>query len=195
MAFQAHPTLTEHERKRLCRVMDCQKLSFDACMHTAQNERLPLRVVVQVLFFEQLRLRTTVADWFFVSDNADQGSPSATGHRHAPRKSGGELNFATGSEEVDDDEEAEAYAARSSAQASTMSVEEIRQMVVELEEECSSMRQQIHRLGKPKGALSRLFRKLGLGGGRSSSSPPRQQLLQQQRSSGDERRRFLDLGC
>ncbi|KAL0335062.1 UNVERIFIED_CONTAM: Root phototropism protein 3 [Sesamum radiatum] len=51
--LKAHPTLTEHERKRLCRVMDCQKLSIDACMHAAQNERLPLRVVVQVLFSEQ----------------------------------------------------------------------------------------------------------------------------------------------
>ena len=28
--------------------MDCKKLSMDACMHAAQNERLPLRVVVQV---------------------------------------------------------------------------------------------------------------------------------------------------
>lgn len=35
--------------------MDCKKLSGDACMHAVQNERLPLRVVVQVLFFEQVR--------------------------------------------------------------------------------------------------------------------------------------------
>ena len=58
---QAHPTLTEHERKRLCRVMDCQKLSFDACMHAAQNERLPLRVVVQVLFSEQVKISNALA--------------------------------------------------------------------------------------------------------------------------------------
>jgi hypothetical protein len=45
---QAHPTMTEHERKKLCRVMDCQRLSLEACLHAAQNERLPLRVVVQV---------------------------------------------------------------------------------------------------------------------------------------------------
>ncbi|CAA6670446.1 unnamed protein product [Spirodela intermedia] len=47
--------------KRLCRVMDCQKLSMDACMHAAQNERLPLRVVVQVLFSEQVKLSSAVA--------------------------------------------------------------------------------------------------------------------------------------
>ncbi|CAI0440203.1 unnamed protein product [Linum tenue] len=58
---QAHPTLSEHERKRLCRVMDCQKLSIDACMHAAQNERLPLRIVVQVLFSEQVKISNAIA--------------------------------------------------------------------------------------------------------------------------------------
>ncbi|KAL0384421.1 UNVERIFIED_CONTAM: Root phototropism protein 3 [Sesamum radiatum] len=60
--LKAHPTLTEHERKRLCRVMDCQKLSIDACMHAAQNERLPLRVVVQVLFSEQVKISYALAN-------------------------------------------------------------------------------------------------------------------------------------
>uniref|UniRef100_A0A0E0QH69 NPH3 domain-containing protein n=1 Tax=Oryza rufipogon TaxID=4529 RepID=A0A0E0QH69_ORYRU len=35
--------------------MDVKKLSKEACIHAAQNDRLPLRVVLQVLFFEQLR--------------------------------------------------------------------------------------------------------------------------------------------
>ncbi|KAI4318721.1 hypothetical protein MLD38_032392 [Melastoma candidum] len=60
--LKAHPTLTEHERKRLCRIMDCQKLSIDACMHAAQNERLPLRVVVQVLFSEQVKISNAIAN-------------------------------------------------------------------------------------------------------------------------------------
>jgi len=51
--------------------MNCQKLSLEASTHAAQNERLPLRVIVQVLFFEQLRLRTSISGWFFVSDNLD----------------------------------------------------------------------------------------------------------------------------
>ncbi|KAI3448170.1 hypothetical protein Pfo_004835 [Paulownia fortunei] len=53
--LKAHPGISKSERKRICRLMDCKKLSADACMHTVQNERLPLRVVVQVLFFEQVR--------------------------------------------------------------------------------------------------------------------------------------------
>uniref|UniRef100_A0A0E0CM82 NPH3 domain-containing protein n=1 Tax=Oryza meridionalis TaxID=40149 RepID=A0A0E0CM82_9ORYZ len=78
--LKAHPTLTEHERKRLCRVMDCQKLSFDACMHAAQNERLPLRVVVQVLFSEQVKISNALAS----SSAALRSSSSAPGADAAP---------------------------------------------------------------------------------------------------------------
>ncbi|XP_060963092.1 BTB/POZ domain-containing protein NPY2 [Cannabis sativa] len=55
MFLKEHPGITKSERKRICKLMDCRKLSVDACMHAVQNERLPLRVVVQVLFFEQVR--------------------------------------------------------------------------------------------------------------------------------------------
>ncbi|XP_041016057.1 BTB/POZ domain-containing protein At1g67900-like [Juglans microcarpa x Juglans regia] len=53
--LKAHPDLNKSDRKRLCRILDCKKLSMEACMHAAQNELLPLRVIVQVLFFEQAR--------------------------------------------------------------------------------------------------------------------------------------------
>ncbi|KAI3990661.1 hypothetical protein MKX01_022961 [Papaver californicum] len=41
--------------KKICGLMDVKKLTVNASMHAAQNERLPLRVVVQVLYFEQIR--------------------------------------------------------------------------------------------------------------------------------------------
>lgn len=59
--MQEHPGISKSERKRICRLMDCRKLSVDACMHVVQNERLPLRVVVQVLYFEQVRQATSSA--------------------------------------------------------------------------------------------------------------------------------------
>lgn len=37
--------------------MNCQKLSREACAHAAQNERLPVQTIVQVLYYEQQRLR------------------------------------------------------------------------------------------------------------------------------------------
>ncbi|KAJ0566360.1 putative NPH3 domain-containing protein [Helianthus annuus] len=53
--LKTHPNLNKRERKDLCRTLDCKKLSLEACMHAAQNELLPLRVVVQVLFSEETR--------------------------------------------------------------------------------------------------------------------------------------------
>ncbi|KAG4962694.1 BTB/POZ domain-containing protein NPY1 [Glycine max] len=53
--LKEHPSLTKAERKKICGLMDVKKLTVEASMHAAQNERLPLRVVVQVLYFEQVR--------------------------------------------------------------------------------------------------------------------------------------------
>uniref|UniRef100_M4F9T2 NPH3 domain-containing protein n=1 Tax=Brassica campestris TaxID=3711 RepID=M4F9T2_BRACM len=55
MFLKEHPGTTKSEKKSICRLMDCRKLSPEACAHAVQNERLPLRVVVQILFFEQVR--------------------------------------------------------------------------------------------------------------------------------------------
>ncbi|OVA20811.1 NPH3 domain [Macleaya cordata] len=53
--LKSHKNLNKSERKQLCRILDCKKLSAGTCMHAAQNELLPLRMVVQVLFIEQSR--------------------------------------------------------------------------------------------------------------------------------------------
>ncbi|KAL3622348.1 hypothetical protein CASFOL_033759 [Castilleja foliolosa] len=55
--LEKHRHLTETEREKVCRILDCNKLSGEACEHAARNERLPVRVVVQVLFVVQLKLR------------------------------------------------------------------------------------------------------------------------------------------
>ncbi|OIW17888.1 hypothetical protein TanjilG_19857 [Lupinus angustifolius] len=60
--LKTHPSLTDHDRRRLCKLMNCEKLSLDACMHAAQNERLPLRTVVQVLFSEHVKMRTAMQE-------------------------------------------------------------------------------------------------------------------------------------
>ncbi|XP_057960400.1 BTB/POZ domain-containing protein SR1IP1 [Malania oleifera] len=55
--LKAHPALSDMERKKVCSLMDCQKLSREACAHAAQNDRLPVQTVVQVLYYEQQRIR------------------------------------------------------------------------------------------------------------------------------------------
>lgn len=63
--MQAHPSLTDLERKKVCSLMDCQKLSREACAHAAQNDRLPVQTVVQVLYYEQQRLRDVMNESSF----------------------------------------------------------------------------------------------------------------------------------
>ncbi|XP_020212556.1 BTB/POZ domain-containing protein SR1IP1 [Cajanus cajan] len=60
--LKAHPILSDMEKKKVCSVMDCQKLSREACAHAAQNDRLPVQTVVQVLSYEQQRLRDSMDD-------------------------------------------------------------------------------------------------------------------------------------
>ncbi|CAI9752895.1 unnamed protein product [Fraxinus pennsylvanica] len=67
--LKAHPALSDMERKKVCSVMDCQKLSREAWAHAAQNDRLPVQMVVQVLYYEQQCLRE-------VMDSSLNDSPS-----------------------------------------------------------------------------------------------------------------------
>ncbi|KAH1078856.1 hypothetical protein AAZX31_19G194900 [Glycine max] len=58
--LKVHPNMKDSERYRLCKTIDCQKLSQEASSHAAQNERLPVQTVVQVLYLEQMRLRNAM---------------------------------------------------------------------------------------------------------------------------------------
>lgn len=58
--LQVHPNIKDSERYRLCKAISCQKLSQEACSHAAQNERLPVQTAVQVLYFEQVRMKNVL---------------------------------------------------------------------------------------------------------------------------------------
>ncbi|XP_075508363.1 phototropic-responsive NPH3 family protein NPY1-like isoform X1 [Primulina tabacum] len=51
--LKEHLSLSKAEKKNLCGLMDAKKLTRNAVMHAAQNNQLPLRVIIQILFFEQ----------------------------------------------------------------------------------------------------------------------------------------------
>ena len=82
--------MSKNARKRLCRVLNCRKLSEKACSHAAQNELLPLRVIVQVLFFEHARAAALSG-----------GPPVAAGE--LPSNIKALLSAKSGSSEADDD--------------------------------------------------------------------------------------------
>ncbi|KAH0907408.1 hypothetical protein HID58_039235 [Brassica napus] len=119
----AHPWLTEYEREKLCLLMNCQKLSLEACTHAAQNERLPVRVIVQVLFFEQMRLRTSISELVMDTDSNNEET------------SGKNLELEGGSK------------IKGNAK---MGIKEMKERVYELEKECTSMKQDLYKLVKPK---------------------------------------------
>ncbi|KAK1281196.1 BTB/POZ domain-containing protein [Acorus gramineus] len=81
--LKVHPNIKESERYRLCKTIDCQKLSQEACTHAAQNERLPVQMAVQVLYFEQIRLRNAMnggnEQFFFGSSNFPYPQRSGSG--------------------------------------------------------------------------------------------------------------------
>lgn len=82
--LKAHPSLTDEERKKVCSLMDCQKLSREACAHAAQNERLPVQTVVQVLFCEQQRFRDATSGSFTGGESPAlslRSTPCSTKHR------------------------------------------------------------------------------------------------------------------
>ncbi|KAH7352094.1 hypothetical protein KP509_19G029600 [Ceratopteris richardii] len=77
--LKAHPSISDLDRKKICKLLDCQKLSQEASAHAAQNERLPVQTVVQVLYFEQLRMRTAMAGTRGAEEEQEQQSPSSAG--------------------------------------------------------------------------------------------------------------------
>ncbi|KAF5185268.1 BTB/POZ domain-containing protein NPY5, partial [Thalictrum thalictroides] len=66
-----HPDLSKAEKKRLCRILDCKKLSPEVCAHAVRNERLPLRTVVQVLYYDQERRIPTTSHNFNLVPNSE----------------------------------------------------------------------------------------------------------------------------
>ncbi|KAL0652111.1 hypothetical protein Bca4012_094802 [Brassica carinata] len=57
-----HPYISEVEKKKICSLMNSQKLSQEACAHAAQNKRLPVHIVAQVLHHEQQSLHQVLCD-------------------------------------------------------------------------------------------------------------------------------------
>jgi hypothetical protein len=122
---QAHPRLTAKERDMVVGVVDCRKLTVEACSHAAQNERLPLRAVLQVLFFEQLQLRAAISSTL--------AGPQPARRREQRAGSGEAWQGA-------------ATAAVRESQLLRLDMDSVASRVQELERECSSMRRAIKKI-------------------------------------------------
>ncbi|KAH7851391.1 hypothetical protein Vadar_010875 [Vaccinium darrowii] len=158
--LKAHPWIPEADRENICGLMDCQKLTLEACTHAAQNERLPLRAVVQVLFFEQLQLRQAIAGTLMAAEVAPEDLPRPSNLRGMEER-----------EEEEGDDEAEVppavaaeaprqqvaevshggatwRAAVRENQVLRLDMDSMRSRVQELERECSTMKKAIEKIDK-----------------------------------------------
>lgn len=134
----------EEEREKICGLLDCQKLTLEACTHAAQNERLPLRAVVQVLFFEQLQLRQAIAGTLMAAEAAaEPGRQSAALEREAEDGRGEGL----GLEHVQERNGTWRVAVREN-QVLRLDMDSMRTRVHQLERECSSMKRVISKFDK-----------------------------------------------
>ncbi|XP_019158746.1 PREDICTED: BTB/POZ domain-containing protein At5g17580-like [Ipomoea nil] len=117
-----HKYLTQWEREQVCNVLDCNKLSPEACQHAAQSAWLPLRLGVQILFAGQLHLRDTITKEIQTSDP-------------------GLLKL----DKEEEEEEEEAVRASNSGDEVRAEMEKMGNKVLELERECNIMRTEIQK--------------------------------------------------
>ncbi|XP_015690247.2 BTB/POZ domain-containing protein At5g66560-like [Oryza brachyantha] len=128
--LKAHPGLREEEKEKISGVVDGRKLTLEACTHAAQNERLPLRTVVQVLFFEQLQLRRAIARTIM----ANEGGAAGQGEEEGDSDAGGTWRVATRGNQM-----------------LRLDMDSMRNRVQELERECTSMRRAIEKMDRRGG--------------------------------------------
>ncbi|XBJ22745.1 hypothetical protein VPH35_001078 [Triticum aestivum] len=134
--LKAYPRLTAEERDRVCGVVDFRKLTVEACTHAAQNERLPLRAVLQVLFFEQLQLRCAIMGTLIAS----MASPRARHPNPRLQRPVAAVRHAAGP--------SEAWQTTTMQESQTLRVDmdDMMSRVQGLERECSSMRRAIKKI-------------------------------------------------
>lgn len=117
--------LAETEKEDVCRVLELQKMSGEAIEHAARNQRLPVRMVVQVLFMEQLKLRDAVVKELHSTENQSM--------KEEEEEEGAEEEALLINSNVEDDEEDE----------ERVEIEKMNNKVVKLERECSMMRKEM----------------------------------------------------
>ncbi|PIN02206.1 hypothetical protein CDL12_25278 [Handroanthus impetiginosus] len=149
--LKAHPWISEADREKICGILDYQKLTLEACTHAAQNERLPLRAVVQVLFFEQLQLRHAIAGTLLTADGgttADAGRLSSPGGGEEEEEEDNEMSRAVAVVPRTQEGSSTWTAAVRENQVLRLDMDSMRTRVHELERECNSMKKAIEKIDK-----------------------------------------------
>jgi hypothetical protein len=124
--MQSHPTLSLEDRTTLCRCLNYERLTLEACKDLAKNRRIPPSVAVQALASQQSKLQ--------ISSKSD---PSQTPRRRAVRTRSVDLGAGNDEKEL-----------------MRLNLQKMQSRVVELERACKEMKGQMSKMGKGKTSFS-----------------------------------------
>ncbi|KAJ1694522.1 hypothetical protein LUZ63_011220 [Rhynchospora breviuscula] len=128
--LESHPTLSTEERTSLCRCLNYEKLTLEACKDLAKNRRIPPGVAVQALASQQAKLQINAH-----TSPRDRPDPSET-----PRLTYHSRAESTSLVEEDLDEKQELR----------LNLYKMQNRVMELEKVCREMKGQMSKMAKSK---------------------------------------------
>uniref|UniRef100_J3M2K8 NPH3 domain-containing protein n=1 Tax=Oryza brachyantha TaxID=4533 RepID=J3M2K8_ORYBR len=132
--LESHPTLTIEERTTLCRCLNYEKLTLEACKDLAKNRRIPPGIAVQALGSQQSKLQIRPAA-AVAKGAGGRPDPSQTPRKVVVGGGGGRAR----SVDLDSMDEKELL---------KLNLQKMQNRVVELERACKEMRGQMSKMAK-----------------------------------------------
>ncbi|GMN47996.1 hypothetical protein TIFTF001_017166 [Ficus carica] len=127
--LESHPTLPSGERSKICRCLNYQKLSLEACKELAKNPKIPPRIAMQALISQQSKVVPTTRVF---GDLKTTPTDNIIDHPQMALYNIGRDNDQSFAEENNKDVK--------------MNLQRMQKRVMELEKVCSEMRGQMSRL-------------------------------------------------
>ncbi|KAL6187214.1 hypothetical protein ACLB2K_043329 [Fragaria x ananassa] len=140
--LESHPTLSFEERSRLCRCLNYEKLSLEACKELAKNPKIPPRVAIQALISQQSKV--TATEEFVHASPCSTASASNHFNSHSHSSSHSQMvlynNGGVGADKDSFPEE--------SSLDTKLNLQRMQWRVVELEKLCREMKGQMSKMVK-----------------------------------------------
>ncbi|KAL5983105.1 hypothetical protein ACLOJK_017186 [Asimina triloba] len=135
--LESHPTLPVEERSRLCRCLNYEKLTLQACKYLAKSPKIPPRIAIQALSAQQSK---------FQSRDEDDDT-----YAHSPAKTRTGMPVACVVIPPDDDLDASTPVEKEEMRLNLMKMQ---CRVMELEKVCREMKGQMSKMVKNRGIVS-----------------------------------------
>ena len=146
--MQSHPALSLEERTTLCRCLNYEKLTLEACKDLAKNRRIPPGVAVQALALQQCKLHISEPGPGAAAPatkerrpNPSACSQSQTPRRRVARRATRSVDLGGCRGGGGDDDEKELL---------RLNLQRMQSRVVELERACKEMKGQMSKMAKGK---------------------------------------------